>query len=437
MLSDLGQCVEAAAAAADNCARRGDVNGANVANLVHLRAACALQRVVKALSTRAVGLARRSLSSAAPQLLALATRFVVQCGAQLVDAVVARRVAPDARTVTLYETGSKLARRLLRCAVVDLNAAQTLLSDELDRVASFVGHLNALRELGGDGSPHTVAVRVCALACKLATECIEQRGAEFAACSAAYVRAAYALLEAASDGDAESAATTRAMLLLCAVVDSPVVRESPSVAPLVSVDPLAQLVELLVTRYYPLRDSELVAWRDEPETFFAEQDTDYGLATPRSTAKSLTVKSLRALPTLAAPIAAMLQRLAMQANAARASANSGAAQFEAARALDACYALAGVAAFELHDHVDFGSWFRSQLAPTLEVATTNDGCVALLQRRVLWLLSDWLNDVDATLRAPLCAALTTLVASESSDLVVRLTAVLTLRACKLHSHWLR
>lgn len=440
---------------------------ADVAQLAQLHALAVLQTVVKALCARAVGLARRALAAAAPPLLALATRFVVPCGAHIVDAV-ARGAQPDAHATLFYEHGSKLARRLLKYAVADLGLAAQLLADELERLVALAALLPSLRELASatptnaatssststsaprraaastSTTAHAVALRVCVLTCKLATQCIEQRGVDFAPFAGAFVRAAGDLLRQCASDDAEAGATTRAMTLVGAALDSAAVRTSPAMAAFVAVEPLVQLVDMLTTRFCTLRDAELTLWRDEPELFYADADAEGGLATPRASAKWLVLRCLGAAPELAAPLAALLQRLVRassrlalgayrllaqinDADAARAS-GAAAVPFEAARALDACYSVAGAAAYELHYHIDFGAWYCERLAPLLD-AVAGDGGAVLLQRRVVLLLCDWLNDVGASLRAPVCRSLTTLVASEQADLVVRLTAAHALRTC--------
>jgi hypothetical protein len=158
--------------------------------------------------------------------------------------------------------------------------------------------------------------------------------------------------------------------------------------------------------------------------------------TPRSSAKTLVQTCLRVQPQLAAALGALLTRLLAEADAARAAADAShdtAQRAAALRACDACYALCGVAAFELHDYVDFAAWLGQRLAPELTALLDHSAPpdAVLLQRRVLWLLSEWINDVPASMRADLCALLAQVVVAPHADLVVRLTAVVTLHTCNI------
>jgi hypothetical protein len=429
MLSDIIAGVASAGAEAASRMAAGDVGGAEVANLVQVRAAVALQAIVKSLCSRAAGIARRTLSSVAAALLALASQLVVHCGSVVAADVTQRHVPPDERALVLYEVGIKLARRLLKYILPDVNAASGVLSDDLPRVAGTIAVLPTLRASASQ-AVYASALRLVALSLKLMAECCEQRGGEFAALAAPYVPLCAGLLqsEVASASDAESRPSVLALRLLNTVVDQAALRNSPELAPLLSVESLAALVELLVTRHFALRDAELALWRDEPETFFAEQDVDGVLTTPRAHARLLTVTCLRNVPALAQPVAHALLRLVDEADEMRTRAASSAGAFEAARRLDACYSLAGAAAFDLHDHIDFGGWFERRLARVL-VGASADAADALVQHRVLWLLCEWINDVAPATRAPLCRSLAALIAADNVDLVVRLTAANTLHHC--------
>jgi hypothetical protein len=173
------------------------------------------------------------------------------------------------------------------------------------------------------------------------------------------------------------------------------------------------LLHLAHRRYFGLRDAELASWRDEPETFFENQDIDGGLrkfavvdssvrltdllllllllcsnteATPRTEAATLTAKSVRTVSGLAERVGALLERqLAALEQARAAGAHSPAAHFGALRLLDALYCLAGVVAFDLHPYIDFARFLSERLLPLMTAApNTLDGSTALLLRRVIW-----------------------------------------------------
>lgn len=229
LVSELVSCVEAAGAAA--AAAGASADAVALANLVHVRAASALQCVVKALCSRGATLAMRSLAADVPSLLSLASQFTVQCGAHIVDAVMRQRVAPDTRVLLLYEIGNKLARRLLKFPFVALGAANALFVDELERFTLLVDQLPQLRETqttsvqqAVDGATYGAALRICVLSSKLAIECASLRDVDFAPYAAPYVRVCCVLLQNVLNIDAESNAIIRAMMLLSICVESSSIR---------------------------------------------------------------------------------------------------------------------------------------------------------------------------------------------------------------------
>lgn len=197
--------------------------------MIQLRAASALQCVVKALCSRGATLAMRSLAADVPVLLSMATQFMVQCGEHIVDAVARQRVAADARVLLLYEIGNKLARRLLKFPFVALSAANAVFADELERLALIVDLLPQLREQVSSNAQgeavYSTALRLCVLSNKLAIECATLRDADFAAYAAPYVRVCGALLQNTLNSDSESNAIIRAMMLLSLCIESPSIRQ--------------------------------------------------------------------------------------------------------------------------------------------------------------------------------------------------------------------
>jgi hypothetical protein len=94
---------------------------------------------------------------------------------------------------------------------------------------------------------------------------------------------------------------------------------------------------------------------------------------------------------------------------------------------DAAYNCASIAAWELVSHIDFDVWFGQALLPEF----TGQGgapCHLLIKRRILILISNWVNiKLSATNRVQ-CYELLCKCLAPTEDLVIRLQASLTLKA---------
>jgi hypothetical protein len=397
--------------------------------LVQLRAARALACTVKALCNHETASTGWRGDESAGAIFALADQMTAHCGDTLV-ASLERRCLPDGRVVQLHASGSKVARRLLAFAPTLVHAqAASLLGGEPLRIARLAELAVVLR---GDSSAaeHDTALHALVLQLKLPEQMLQRGVADerMAGAVVPYVPVCAQLLSVC-DPVNEDSVPIAALKLLSAVLGCAAVRAAPAMAPLWEAERVCALLELLVERYFVLRDSELQDWASDGEAFFLEQDLDMWQGTPRALAKGFALESIQAIDGLPALVAQMLMRRIAAADAAR---QSDATRLEGARLLDACYALCGIAAFELHEHVPFASWFGERFAPELsaliERAPTggDDPFAPLMQRRVLWLLTMWLNDVPATIRPQVCRLLASVVAAPQADLVVRLTAVSTL-----------
>lgn len=91
---------------------------------------------------------------------------------------------------------------------------------------------------------------------------------------------------------------------------------------------------------------------------------------------------------------------------------------------DASYNCASIAAWELVSHVDFDVWYTQTLLPEI----TNPDCHILIKRRILILISNWVNIKMAQENRPLCYDLLCKCLQPSEDLVIRLQATLTLKS---------
>ncbi|CAI6006706.1 unnamed protein product [Closterium sp. NIES-65] len=81
---------------------------------------------------------------------------------------------------------------------------------------------------------------------------------------------------------------------------------------------------------------------------------------------------------------------------------------------DACYDAVGVACYDLHDVVDFKTWFTTALLPDMACRHPN---ARILRRRAAWMVGQWVGKVEGDLCVPAYQALISLLPDE--DLVVQ------------------
>ena len=85
---------------------------------------------------------------------------------------------------------------------------------------------------------------------------------------------------------------------------------------------------------------------------------------------------------------------------------------------DASYNCASIAAWELVSHVDFDIWFGQSLLPEIQ----DHNCHILIKRRILILISNWVNIKLSQENRPLCYDLLCKCLQANEDLVIRLQA---------------
>ena len=97
---------------------------------------------------------------------------------------------------------------------------------------------------------------------------------------------------------------------------------------------------------------------------------------------------------------------------------------------DASYNCASIAAWELVSHVDFDVWMSQALLPEIKGVDLplSNSCHILIKRRILILISNWVNIKLSSENRPLVYELLCQCLQPSEDLVIRLQATLTLKA---------
>lgn len=90
---------------------------------------------------------------------------------------------------------------------------------------------------------------------------------------------------------------------------------------------------------------------------------------------------------------------------------------------DAAYDAVGTAYYDLHDYIDFKSWWEAALVHEISNLHPNG---RILRRRVVWLLGKWVNKIKDELRKPVYNALISLLGD--GDLAVQLAVCLALQS---------
>lgn len=200
---------------------------------------------------------------------------------------------------------------------------------------------------------------------------------------------------------------------------------------------LQQILGFLFNEYLLMTDDELELWSDSPEEFINEDGTatDAWKYNFRACAETLFQAFVHEYHDLVIPIVVELvqaySKLDLSSSSSSLPVNMEVrdvtSKNEKTRALllkDAAYNCACIAAWELVSQIDFDVWFTQVLIKEV----TSQSCHAILKRRILILIANWVNIKLAPENRPpvyelLCACL-----QSNEDLVIRLQATLTLKA---------
>ncbi len=199
------------------------------------------------------------------------------------------------------------------------------------------------------------------------------------------------------------------------------------------------LVNILVTEMLVISAEDVETWTGDPENFAIRQDSLTKEEHIRPCAEHLVLSLLeRHKELLISLIQNMLPQIEnepLSGSSAEHAILTGQTEHgqymvsEGAVRRDALYLVIGDAAYTLHDSIPFPQWFMESLAVLLQPdsqmqAEMGFGAV-LLQRRILWLVGCFVQDLTDELRVYLYSSIVALL--DSSDMVVRVSAVTTLK----------
>ncbi|KAI9330362.1 armadillo-type protein, partial [Zopfochytrium polystomum] len=188
---------------------------------------------------------------------------------------------------------------------------------------------------------------------------------------------------------------------------------------LVTSDFAADCLQTLVSRYIPLNQDDLGKWDKDPESFLTvEIDNQWQWEYSLRFAAQKTVEDL--MQQHSELLAPLLIQMLVQASDVSPDSNETAILIK-----DAVYSSVGFCADNLFHHIKFAPWFKEKVYPEM---TSPNLSWRLIRRTACNLIGSWIDvQPEADLRPLLYQLLVACLCDESSDLVVRLTAVINLR----------
>ncbi|KAJ1729547.1 hypothetical protein LPJ72_004918 [Coemansia sp. Benny D160-2] len=211
----------------------------------------------------------------------------------------------------------------------------------------------------------------------------------------------------ATDGDGDDGAADPEVSRCREIIDTQLVPP-----PLV-----AQMAALLMRCYLPLKPRDLVLWRDDAETWLADEAADYWNFDVRRCAEHLFVDlASQHRDQLVALVAAAVGQEEEEEEEDKA-ADPSAAFYRR----DGRLAALGLCANELYDAFDFCAWLARHRTP--------DSPLGAAKWRVAWLVGRWVPVRFEAAQRPHAYALLLELAGPDSPLVVRVEALASLLVC--------
>ncbi|KAJ2613433.1 hypothetical protein H4S08_002205 [Coemansia sp. RSA 1365] len=177
---------------------------------------------------------------------------------------------------------------------------------------------------------------------------------------------------------------------------------------------IAQMAELLMLHYIPLKPKDLEQWQDDPEGWIADEDSDYWSLDVRPCAEHLFVDLVNQNRSQLVPV---LANLAQQNNIANGTTTPAELHYQR----EGKYAALGLCANDLYDYFDFCQWLQQHAAI--------DSPDPVVKWRIAWLIGKWIMVKFPVDQRPHAYSLLLELARPSEPLVVRIEALSSLMRC--------
>ncbi|CAK9199162.1 unnamed protein product [Sphagnum jensenii] len=184
---------------------------------------------------------------------------------------------------------------------------------------------------------------------------------------------------------------------------------------------LVLLCGILVRSYFVLTPADLDEWALDPEAFHHEQDLIQCKEKLRPCAESLYLALFESHRELLAPVVVEILKQALE-GCPPAAPGADVIITPALLLKEAAYNAVGAANYDLHDYIDFKSWWEGALVHEIRNQHPNG---RILRRKVAWLLGKWVSKIKDDMRKPIYSALLRLLGD--SDMAVQLAACYSLQ----------
>lgn len=193
------------------------------------------------------------------------------------------------------------------------------------------------------------------------------------------------------------------------------------------------LISTLMTHFLPLTPSDLCDWQEDPVEFYNQEDQASAELSTRVAAERLLLALVSRVPSV---VPHLLELIQQSASVSSASATDDNAMLQLVLQKEALLHSVGVCAMYLAEAMpslnaapnsfSFARWYTSTLTQELS-AMEQVTCGAILRRRIVWLVGEWVQNDELPPQA-LCVVLgDTMRMLCDKDTVVRLTACDVLR----------
>ncbi|TFK29370.1 ran binding protein 11 [Coprinopsis marcescibilis] len=189
-----------------------------------------------------------------------------------------------------------------------------------------------------------------------------------------------------------------------------------------SKDFVQNAVKLLITKFMPLKPSDLESWMEDPEEWLNDEDReneqwDFEI---RACSERVLVQLSNQFPDVVSPLLiTTFNEVAPQPSET----------LDAILQKEALYCAIGRCAIRLKDQLPFERWLDTSL--TLEARSENPS-YPIIKRRIAWVLGRWVSEQCSSPNIPRIWDILVHLLKDSgpgSDTVVRLTAVTALKEC--------
>lgn len=192
-----------------------------------------------------------------------------------------------------------------------------------------------------------------------------------------------------------------------------------------SVSRKAELMTFVATRGIQLTEKDVLHWENDTEDFLVVQESMTALESSKVACENLFLYLLQSdREHMANHFLQILQQAQILPNAMEQATSVQILTFESV------LTAFGLASFDLHEYFEFEPWFMNILAPLL-TSKHYHFRVPVLQRRIVWIIGCWMQQISSTHRKSLYDSLLFMMhessSTQNSSLALQITALDTMQ----------